>query len=132
MMILFMTKDRTDIISLKIRKNTIQWLFSYNMGDLWHFKIEINVLSVSIIPRRISPCITRNIDTVPLFNTRHIFYKNSFYTSTTVEWNNLDKVRRYNETFDLFRSNTVQFIRPPLNNFPNCQDISTKFAARLC
>ena len=62
--------------SLKIRKNTIQWLFSYNMGDSWHFKIEINVLSVSIIPRRILPCITRNIDTVPLFNTTHTFYKN--------------------------------------------------------
>ena len=131
-MILFMTKHTTDVISLKIRKNTIQWLFSYNMGDSWHFKIEISVLSVSIIPRRILPCITRNIDTVPLFNTRHTFYKNSFYTCTTVEWNNLDKVRRYNETFGLFRSNTVQFIRPPPNKFPNSQDISTRFAARLC
>ena len=130
-MILFMTKHTTDVISLKIRNNTIQWLFSYNMGDSWHFKIEINVLSVSIIPRRILPCITRNIDTVPLFNTRHTFYKNSFYTCTTVEWNNLDKVRRYNKTFGLFRSNTVQFIRPPPNNLPNCQDISTRLAARL-
>ena len=92
----------------------------------------MNGLSVSIIPWRISPCITRNIETVPLFNTRHIFYKNSFYTSTTVEWNNLDKVLRYNKTFSLFRSNILKFIRPPPNNFPNCQDISTRFAARLC
>ena len=85
-----------------------------------------------MIPRRISPCITRNIDTVPLFNTRPTFYINSFYPSTTVEWNNLDQVLRYYEAFTLFRCNILKFIRPPPNSFLNCQNIGLCFATRLC
>ena len=32
---------------------------------------------------------TRNVDNIPCY-TKHIFFKNSFFPSTLIEWNNLD------------------------------------------
>ena len=33
---------------------------------------------------------TRNVDYIHCFNTKHIFFRNSFFPSTLIEWNNLD------------------------------------------
>ena len=101
-------------------------LFSKNIQK------QINGLSASIILRRISPCTTRNIDANPLFNTTHSFYKNLFYPSTTVEWNNLDQAFRCYETFSLFRYYILKFVRSLPNSFRKCENINTRFVERLC
>lgn len=33
----------------------------------------------------------RKLDEIPLFNADHNFYKDSFFPSATIEWNNIDK-----------------------------------------
>ena len=76
-----------------------------------------------IIPQRRSSCITRNSDEIPLFKTKHNFYKNSFFPSTTIDWNNLDQDLRNSESYTLFRSSILKFIRPSPHSFYDCQNI---------
>ena len=79
-----------------------------------------------IIAQRRSSYITRNSDEIPLFKTNHIFYKNSFFPSTTIEWNNLDHDLRNTESYTLLRSSILNFIRPSSNTFYRCQNIMGK------
>ena len=37
---------------------------------------------------------TRHKDSIPLFNVKHEYFKNSFFPSTIIEWNNLDSNKR--------------------------------------
>ena len=55
-----------------------------------------------IIPQRRSSHITRNSDKIPLFKVNHNFYKNSFFSSTTIGWNNLDQNLRSSKSYTLF------------------------------
>ena len=64
-----------------------------------------------------------NSDEIPLCKTNHNFYKNSFFPSTTIEWNNLDHDLRDTESYTLFRSSILKFIRPSPNSFYNFQNI---------
>ena len=43
-----------------------------------------------LITEKSSSYVTRNADNIPLFNIKHKFYKNSFFPSSIIEWNNLD------------------------------------------
>lgn len=56
----------------------------------------------SIIPQIISPYITRNIEGVLLIDTRPSFWKTRFFSSTTIEKNNLDQELRSSKTYSLF------------------------------
>ena len=86
-----------------------------------------------IIPQRRSSYITRNSDEIPLFKTNHNFYKNSFFPSTTIEWNNLDHDLRNTESYTLFRSSILKFIRSSPKSFYGCQNImGIKLITRLC
>ena len=71
-------------------------------------------------------------DTAPLFSTKHTVYKFLFFTSRTIEWNNLDQELKNNETHKLLRSNIAIFIRPSPNSFFNCRNIKPiQFVTRL-
>ena len=59
----------------------------------------------------------------PLFKTNRNFYKNSFYPSTTIEWNNLDHVLRNSESYIVFHSSILKFIRAFPNSSCGCQNI---------
>ena len=63
-----------------------------------------------------------NIDSIPRFNVKHTFFKNSFFPSTVIEWNNLDKSIRSSESFVLFKKSILQFIRPTQNRTFNCHN----------
>ena len=80
-----------------------------------------------IIPQRRSSYITRNSDEIPLFKTKHNFYKNSFFPRTTIEWNNLNQHLRNIEIYILFRSSNLKFIRPSPSSFCGCQNIITSY-----
>ena len=55
-----------------------------------------------------------------IFNIRHNFYKNSFFTSSIIEWNNLDPKICNSENFSIFKSNILKFIRPKPDILFNC------------
>ena len=44
-----------------------------------------------------------NIDNIPRFNVKHNFFKNSFFPSTVIEWNNLDKSISCSESLAFLR-----------------------------
>ena len=76
----------------------------------------------SLIPTRRSLYSARNIHNIPLVNTKHNFFKNSFFPSTIIEWNNLDPHLRKSENFSVFKSNILKFIRPSPNSVYNCHN----------
>ena len=76
-----------------------------------------------MIPQRRSSYIKRNSDEIPLFKTKHNFYKNLFFLSTTIEWKNLEQDFRNSGSFTLFRSSILKLIRPSPNSFYGCQNI---------
>ena len=88
--------------------------------------------NTKIIPQRSLSYITRNCDEIPLFKTNHNFDKNSFFPSATTEWNNLDHDHRNSESYTLFRSSILKFIRPSPNSFYGSQNImGIKLVTRL-
>ena len=76
----------------------------------------------SLIPTRRSLYSTRNIHNIPFLNTKHNFFKNSFFRSTIIEWNNLDPCLRKSEKFSVFKSNIFNFIRSSPNSVYDCQN----------
>ena len=61
-----------------------------------------------------------NIDNILRLNVKHTFFKNSFFSSIVIEWNNFDKSIRSSKSFTLFKKSILQFIRPTLNRTFNC------------
>ena len=74
----------------------------------------------------------QEIQTKLLFLKLTTTYKNLFFPSTTTEWNNLDHDLRNSESYTLFRSSILKFIRPSPNSFYGCQNImGIKLVTRL-
>ena len=70
-----------------------------------------------------------NIGNIPRSN---IFFKNSFFPSSVIEWNNLDRSIRSSESFAIFKESILQFIRPTPNRTFNCHNpIGIKLITRL-
>ena len=75
---------------------------------------------------------TRGSNKIPLFKTKHNFFKNSFFPSTVIEWNKLDPAIRNSESFSLFKRSILSFIRPAQNSIFNCHNIrGIKLLTRL-
>ena len=75
---------------------------------------------------------TRNVDYIPCFNTKHNFFRNSFFPSTLIEWNNLDINIRNSESYATFKKSILRFIRPSENPIFNCHNPSgIKLITRL-
>ena len=75
---------------------------------------------------------TKNVDNILCFKIRHNFFKNSFFPSTIIEWNNLDPTLRNSKSFDVFKNSILKFIRPSLSNVFNCNNYKgIRFITRL-
>ena len=59
---------------------------------------------------------TRHKNGVPLFNVKHDCFKNSFFPSAVIEWNELDSNIRNSEILALFKKRILPFIRPYANS----------------
>ena len=59
-------------------------------------------------------------DAILVFNIKHNFYKNTFFPSTIIGWDNLDPNLRNSENVDIFKNNILKFIKPKPNNFFTC------------
>ena len=64
----------------------------------------------SLIPARLPLYLTRNMHNISLLNKTHNFFKNSFFPSTIIEWNNLDPRLRKSESLSAFETNIPNFI----------------------
>ena len=76
----------------------------------------------NLIPTRRLLCSTRNIHNISPVNTKHNFFKRSFFPSNITEWNNLDPHLRKSESFSIFKSNIFEFIRLSPNYVYNCHN----------
>ena len=74
-----------------------------------------------LVPLRQSPYTTRNTKYIPLSKTKHNFFKNSFFHSALIEWNNLNHKIRSVRCYSAFKNNILKFIRPTTNVF-NCKN----------
>ena len=55
-------------------------------------------------------------------NVKHDFFKNTFFPSTTIEWNKLDwKIKTF-EIIETFKKKILSFIRPSPNGTFNCHN----------
>ena len=52
----------------------------------------------------------------PLIKTKHNFFKNSFFPSAIIEWNNLDPNLRNSNSISVFKEKILNFIRPSPNS----------------
>ena len=65
-------------------------------------------------------------------NTRHRFFKNSFFPSTIIEWFKLDISLRKCDIFNVFKKEILKFIRRFSNSFHNSRDpIAIKYYIRI-
>ena len=79
-----------------------------------------------LIPTARQAYMTRNKNSVLLFNVKHDNFKNSFFPSTVIEWNKLHSNIRNSESLALFKKRILAFIRPFANSTfqyhnPNCK-----------
>ena len=66
----------------------------------------------------INPCKKRTLFTqIPCFNTKHNFFKNSFFSSTIIEWNKLDVTLQKCDSFNVFKKEILKLIRLSSNSF---------------
>ena len=68
-----------------------------------------------VMPEKISSCPRRNADGIPLIKIKLNFFKSTFFPSAIIEWNKLDPTIRNVESFGIFKSNILKFIR--INKF---------------
>ena len=96
------------------------------------FKNESPRYLFNIIPIRNSSYITRNHANIPRFKTNHNFFKNSFFPSTIIEWNNLNPNLRNSDTYGTFKNTILKYIRPSPNSVFKCHNPQgIKFLTRL-
>ena len=57
---------------------------------------------------------------ISLLNVKHDYFKNSFFPSTIIEWNNLDSNIRNSENLALFKKRIMAFIKPSANSTFHC------------
>ena len=97
------------------------------------YKHELPQYLFKLFPLRQFPYTTRNTENIPLFKTKHNFFKNSFFLSAVIEWNNLDLNIGNFRSFNAFKNSILNFIRPTPNNVFKCENHrGIKLITRLC
>ena len=84
------------------------------------YKNESPFYLFNLIPEKTSSYTTRNVDCIPLIKIKHKFFKNTFLPSAIIEWNKLDPTIWNGESFGIFKSNILKFIRPTPRSIFNC------------
>ena len=81
------------------------------------FKNEHPKYLFNLIPVRSTPYATRTVGNIPQIKTKHSFFKNYFFPSAIIEWNNLDPSLRNSKSISVFKEKILNFIRPSPNSF---------------
>ena len=72
---------------------------------------------MNLIPVRSTPYATRTVGNIPLIKIKDNFFKNSFFPSAIIEWNNLDPNLRNSKIIPVFKEKIFNFTRPSPNSF---------------
>ena len=81
------------------------------------FKNEHPKYLFHLIPVRCTPYATITEGNIPLIETKHNFFKNSFFPSAIIECYNLDPILRNSKSISVFKEKILHFIRPSQNSF---------------
>ena len=81
------------------------------------FKNEHPKYLFNLIPVRSTPYVTRTVRNIPLIKTKHNFFRNSFFPSAIIQWNNLDPNLRNSKSISVFKEKILNFIRISPNSF---------------
>ena len=84
------------------------------------YKSKSPFYQFNLIPEKTSSYATKNADCIPLIKIKHNFFKNTFFPSAIIEWNKLDPTIQNAESFGIFKSHILKFIRPTPRSFFNC------------
>ena len=68
-----------------------------------------------LIPTARQAYMTRHKNSVPLFNVKHDYFKNSFPSLTVIEWSKIDSSVRNSENLPFLKKCILVFIRPFAN-----------------
>ena len=71
------------------------------------FKEKKPVYLFNLTPTKYSNYNTRKTDKIAPFHTKHNFFKNSFFPSTVIGWNNLDPNLRSATSLIVFKKNLL-------------------------
>ena len=94
-----------------------------NQSPSYHYNLK---------PLQTSSCISRSSNNIPCFHFKHNFFKNSFFTSAIIEWNNLDTSINNSKSLSTFKKSILQFIRPSPCITYNCfNNKGIKYITRL-
>ena len=69
---------------------------------------------------------TRNVDYISCFDTRK-FFRNSFFPSTLIEWNNLDSNIRNSEGYAPIKKSILRPSKNPILNYHNPSGIIANY-----
>ena len=87
-----------------------------------------------LIPTAGQAYMTRHKNSVPLFNVKHDYFKNSFFPSTVIEWNKIHFNITNSESLALFKKRILAFIKPSANStfqYHNPKDLKLITRLRL-
>ena len=52
-----------------------------------------------------------------------IFFKNSFFLSTVIQWNQIDKITQKSDSLNICKKSILKFLRPPSNRVYDCHNL---------
>ena len=64
----------------------------------------------------------RQCNKIPAINVKQDFFKNTYFTSTIIEWNKLDLKIKNSESIEAFKKRILPFIRSSPNSTFNCHN----------
>lgn len=101
----------------------------------WHRKICCFYETPKLVPLPIRSCRKRLVKFLHL--TLIFSFRNTFFPSSAIEWNNLDTAITYSEKIGTFKKRVLAFTRPPPNftlNFhkPKSLKLLTRLHVGLC
>ena len=94
-----------DLESLQIRRWYRKLCLCYKF-----FKIKHPKYLFQLIPVRCTKHVTRTEGNISLIRTKHNFFKNPFFPSAIIEWNNLDPNLRNSKSISVFKEKILNFI----------------------
>ena len=104
------------IFNLDPGKQAQEVIFSRKLKTYHTLSWSLVILTFSTIPTTNTHYTFRNLDKIPYFKTKHNF----FFRLVIIVLNKLDpSLRRYN-SYNVFKSNILKFIRSSSNSFFDC------------
>ena len=96
------------------------------------FKHQSPLYLYELLPIKTTPHNTRSSINLPLFHIRQIFFKNSFFPSAVIEWDNLDLSIQNSKSLSIFKKCILKFIRSSPDSTHNCFNTKgIKYLTRL-